>query len=191
MISTNDTGSPEGSFSEILRQRARVLSQAPTPEEDGDKISVLSFSLAGELYGIELGYLTETRQSFALRHVPHAPSYLVGIVNLRGELLPVLDLCPLLGLPQQRWPNIVPALLILSLQRNKLGLAAQRAEDIVSCSLKELKPPPISLESEHAVLIKGEVLIKNRPLILLDVEKLVQDPRFAGEEKEHSTRKNE
>ncbi len=179
-ISMDDSQPARENLREILRERALVLSEIPAKEESGEKISVLSFRLAEELYGIELGYLTETRQSVPLRHIPCAPSYLVGVINLRGELLPAVDLCPILGLPQQELGKIVPALLILSLKGNKLALAAERAEDILTFPLKELKSPPVSLEPERAPFIRGELLVNNRPLSLLDVEKLLQDLRLAG-----------
>lgn len=180
-ISTNDAEAT-ANLHEILRERARVLSEVPASEESGKRISVLSFRLAEELYGIELGYLTETRQSVLLRHIPCAAPYLAGLINLRGELLPVVDLCPILGLAEQKFSNIVPALLILSFQGNKLAVATERAEDILTFPLKELKPPPLSLDPERAVFIKGELLINNRPLSLLNMERLQQDTRFTGDE---------
>lgn len=177
----DETQPEEQSLQEILRQRARILSEVPTPEESGEKISILSFQLGEELYGIELGFLTETRQSVPLRHLPCSLTHLVGIINLRGELLPVVDLCPLLGVPQQQRPRIVPALLILAHKGNKFALVVDRTRDILTFPLKELKPPPLSLEPEHALFIRGELLVENRPLSLLDVEKVFEDPRFAEE----------
>ena len=169
------------SLQEILEERARILSEVPATEDGGEKISILSFQLYDELYGVELGYLTETRQSVSIRHVPCAPSHLIGIINLRGELLPVVDLCPILGLPQQPPRKIIPALLVLSLRGNKLAFVADQARDILTFAKKDIKPIPLSLESERAVFVRGELLVENRLISLLDVEKLLQDPRFTGE----------
>lgn len=171
---------------EILRERARILSEVPAPEESGEKISILSFQLGEELYGIELHYLTEMRQSVPLRRIPCAPAHLVGIINLRGELLPVVDFCPILGLPQRELAKIVPALLVLSFRGDKPALVVDRAQDILTFPLKELKPPPLSLDPERAIFIKGELLVENRPLSLLDVEKVLQDPRLAEKKTELS-----
>lgn len=169
------------SLQEIFEERAKILSEVPAPEESGEKISILSFQLYEELYGVELGYLTETRQSVAIRHVPCAPSHLVGIINLRGELLPVVDLCPILGLPQRPPQKMIPALLVLSLKGAKLALMADQARDILTFPKKELQPTPLSLEAERALFIRGELLVENRPISLLDVERLLQDPRLTGE----------
>ena len=180
-ISIDAAQSGEQSLREILQARARILSEVPASEEKGGNISILSFQLGAELYGIELVYLTETRQSVPLRHVPCAPSHLAGIMSLRGELLPAVDLRPILGLPQQEPPKIAPALLILSLKGNKLAVVVDQAQDILTFPVKELRPPPLSLEPERALLIAGELLVKARPLSLIHVEKLFQEPRLAGE----------
>ena len=79
----DNTETANEGLQEILHQRSRILSEVPTQEESGEKISILSFQLGEELYGVELKYLTETRQSVPLRHIPCAPSHLVGIINLR------------------------------------------------------------------------------------------------------------
>jgi len=166
---------------EILRERARILSEVPALEESGEKISVLSFQLREELYAVELVALTEMRRAVPLRHLPSAPPHLVGIINLRGELLPAVDLCPILGLPQHEWREVAPALLILSSKGNKLALVVDEARDILTFPLKELKPPPLSLEQERILFLRGELLLDDRPISLLDVEKLLQDPRLTGE----------
>lgn len=102
-------------------------------------------------------------------------------MSLRGELLPAVDLRPILGLPQQEPPKIAPALLILSLKGNKLAVVVDQAQDILTFPVKELRPPPLSLEPERALLITGELLVKARPLSLINVEKLFQEPRLADE----------
>lgn len=169
----------ENSLQEILQERARILSEVPAPEEDREKISVFSFQLGEEHYGIELRYLAETRRAVTVRRLPSAPSHLVGIINLRGELLPVIDLCPILGLPQKEWNKIVPTLLVLGLKENKWAVVVDSAQDILTFSTKEIMPPPLSLDPEHAPFIRGELLLENRPLSLLDMERLQQDPRLA------------
>jgi len=173
-------------FAELLRERARILSEVPAQEESGEKISALSFVLSGELYGIELKYLAETRQSTPLRRLPLAPPHLAGLMNLRGELVPVVDLGPIVGLGQRETAQTLAAVLVLSLQGSKLALAVDHAEDILTFPARELQPPPLSLEPERALFIRGEYLFDRRLLSLLDVEKIVADPRIAGQGREGS-----
>jgi purine-binding chemotaxis protein CheW len=171
-------------FTELLRQRARILSEVPAQEESGETISALSFVLSGELYGIELKYLAETRRSTPLRRLPSAPPHLAGLINLRGELVPVVDLGPIVGVGQREMAQTLAAVLVLSLEGSKLALAVDQAEDILTFPVRELQPPPLSLEPERALLIRGAYLFDRRLLSLLDVEKIVADPRFAGSGRE-------
>lgn len=164
----------------LFRERARILSEVPAPEESGEKISALSFELGGELYGIELKHLAETRRGTPLRRLPCAPPHLAGVMNLRGELVPVIDLGPIVGLGQKEIPATLSAVLVLSVQASKLALAVDRVKDIVTFAAKELQPPPLSLELERAIFIRGEYLIDRLALSLLDMEKIVADSRFAG-----------
>jgi len=165
---------------ELFRERARTLSEVPVPEESGEKIAALSFELGGEIFAVELKHLAETRRATPLRRVPGAPSHLAGVMNLRGELVPVIDLGPILGLGQKEIPATLSSVLILSVQASKLALAVDRVKDIVTFAVKELKPPPLSLEPERAIFIRGEYLIDRLALSLLDMEKIVADSRFAG-----------
>ncbi len=169
---------------ELFSERARILSEVPAADESGEKIAALSFQLAGELYGIELKYLAETRQSMPLRRLPGVLPHLAGAMNLRGELVPVVDLGPILGLGPREMPAAVSAVLVLSVEGSKLALAVEQAKDILTFAAKDLQPPPVSLEPERAIFIRGAYLIDGRLLTLLAVEKILADPRFAGEVRE-------
>jgi purine-binding chemotaxis protein CheW len=168
-------------LSEIFSERARILSEVPAADESGERIAALSFQLAGELYGIELKYLAETRQSMPLRRLPGVLPHLAGVMNLRGELVPVVDLGPILGLGRRETPAATSAVLVLSVEGSKLALAVEEAKDILAFAAKDLQPPPLSLEPERAIFIRGEYLIDGRLLSLLAVEKILADPRFSGE----------
>lgn len=166
---------------ELFSERARILSEVPAADESGEKIAALSFQLAGELFGIELKYLAETRQSMPLRRLPGVLPHLAGVMNLRGELVPVVDLGPILGFARREAPAAVSAVLVLSVEGSKLALAVEEAKDILAFAAKDLQPPPLSLEPERAIFIRGEYLIDGRLLSLLAVEKILADPRFSGE----------
>lgn len=166
---------------ELLRERARILAEVPAAETGGEKIAALSFHLSGELYGIELKYLAETRPATPLRRLPGVLPHLAGVMNLRGELVPVVDLGPILGVGRREISGVAPAVLVLSAHGSKLALAVDQANDILAFPAGELKPPPVSLEPERAIFIRGEYLTAGRLLNLLDVDKILADPRLSGD----------
>ena len=165
----------------LWRERARILAEVPPLEETGEKLAVLSFQLGEETYGVELRCLAETRRSVPVRRLPGAPRHLLGAANLRGELVPVVDLCPILGLRQREMGPVLPCLLILAQQRDKLALAVDRTKEIVAFPAKDIQPPPLSLDPDRASFVRGEILVNHRPLILLEIEKIAADPRVAGQ----------
>lgn len=168
-------------LSELWRERARILAEVPPAEETGEQLAVLAFQLGEETYGLELKCLSETRRSVPVRRLPGGPRHLLGAANLRGELVPVVDLCPILGLPQREVGAVLPCLLILAQQRDKLALAVDYTREIVTFPAKDIQPPPLSLDPHRAMFVRGEILVDRRPLILLDVEKITADPRLAGQ----------
>ena len=171
-------------LTELLRERARILSEVPPQEEPGERIAALSFQIDEEIYCVELRYLLEMRQATPLRRLPGVLPHLAGVMNLRGELLPVVDLRPVLGLGKSETSGTAPATLVLTFKGDKLAVAVDRARDILSFPANELKPPPMSLDPERAAFIRGEHLLEGRLMTLLDVEKILTDARFAGETRE-------
>ncbi len=171
-------------LTELFRERARRLSEVPPAEESGERIAALSFELGEEWYAIELKYLLEMRQATPLRRLPGVVPHLAGVMNLRGELLPVVDLRPILGLVKTEIGSIAPAVLVLAFQGGKLAAAVDRARDILSFPARELKPPPVSLDPERGAFIRGEYLVAGRLLSVLDMEKILTDARFAADTRE-------
>lgn len=171
-------------LTELLRERARILSEVPPQEEAGEHIAALSFQIDDEVYCVELKYLLEMRQATPLRRLPGVLPHLAGVMNLRGELLPVVDLRPVLGLGKSETSGTTHSTLVLSYKGDKLAVAVDRSRDILSFPANDLKPPPMSLDPERAAFVRGEYLLEGRLMTLLDVEKILTDPRFAGETRE-------
>lgn len=87
---------------QILRGRARRLAQVPEREQAAaDAIEILEFALAGERYGIETPFVREIQPLHELTPVPCTPSFVAGVINVRGELLSVIDVKKFFDLPER------------------------------------------------------------------------------------------
>ena len=85
----------------ILEKRARLLAQVPeTADEDAVSIDLAVVTVGDERYGIDVGFLREVRPATAVTPVPSLPPIWAGLINLRGNLCPVLDLARYLGVPK-------------------------------------------------------------------------------------------
>jgi purine-binding chemotaxis protein CheW len=171
-METIETSLTDERLEEILRERARLLSEAPDAEEDRGKTSAIVFQLGEEFFGVELNQLLETRQPTPLRRIPCAPSYLAGLVNLRGEILPVIDLRPHLGLPAGESGD-ASSLLVLLHKDKKLALAVDRVKEILNIAPLDLKTPPLSLDASQAIFTRGEVVAENHIVTVLDIERIL------------------
>lgn len=100
---------------------------------------MLVFSLADELYGLEVAHLQEIVEHPAIHYVPRAPTTLLGAINFHGSIVPIVDLAELLGFP---WRETSPRLLVLTPQWHSVGLAVHTLRGIVPYRPEQLLPLP-------------------------------------------------
>lgn len=155
----------------ILERRARDLARAAviSPAEAGEQIRVVSFRLAAELYCIEIAYLLETALLTELAKVPGAPSCIVGISNLRGQLFPVADLKRLFSMPDKGL-TAETKIIILHASGNILGVLTDGIAGNSVQPLSGFMPLPVTLQLPGTEFIRG---ITSTGLMLLDGEKLL------------------
>ncbi len=157
------------------------LSDAPRPEVAGAEApqEYLAFSLTDETYAVPIGTVREIVKVPPLTEVPRAPRELLGVMNLRGEVLPVYDVRPRLllagGVQPITGPGDVPAqarIVLVKSEAGDAGILADGVEGVVRLlpSLTE-PPPPGGTEKPFLVGLsrRGE-----RLYILLDVEKVLE-----------------
>lgn len=86
----------------VLEERARMLARQVTSDDNGDGLDVLAFVVAGRAYAVELGYVSEVVSGAAISRLPWAPLALVGVINVRGQIVVVMDVARLLGIGATR-----------------------------------------------------------------------------------------
>lgn len=109
----------------ILEQRARRLALAPVEETDRREMVDLVFVRSGrELYGLDVQYITALRPVERITRVPRVPEWVVGVVNLRGHILSVVDLRRFFDLPEGQGQGISPYLITVETPEMELALLA-------------------------------------------------------------------
>lgn len=128
---------------------------------------MLAFTLADELYGIEVAHLQEIVERPTLHYVPRAPTTLLGAINFHGNIVPIVDLAELLGFP---WRESSQRLLVLTPQWHSIGLAVHALRGIVPYRPEQLLPlPPDQQEGCIRAVHPGADAMIN----LLDTGKIV------------------
>lgn len=157
----------------ILRARARALArQVENVPEAATQVEVLEFRLAAEQYAVETAYVSAVHPLKDLTPLPCAPPFVRGVVNVRGLILPVIDLKKFFDLPEEGLTDLHR---IIQVQGNDmtLGLLADAVvgvRAIAAASLQSSLPTLTGIRSDY---LKG---IAAERLVVLDVARILADP---------------
>ena len=156
----------------ILKQRARTLAQEPQiPAAAQDTLEIVEFMLAYEKYGIELAYVREVYPLTELVPLPGTPQFVSGIVNVRSQVLSVIDLKKFFGLPEKGLTDLNKIIIIRD-DRMEFGILADTIDGIHKVSTNDIQTAVPALTGIRADYIKG---VTGEPLIILDAQKLLRD----------------
>lgn len=159
----------------ILRERARRLARSRRqPVKESPLIEVLEFTLAEERYAIETIYVREVLPLRELTAVPCAPSFVLGITNLRGEVLSIIDLKGFLNLPIKGITEL-DKVIVLHSPDMEFGMLADTIVGARSIEVAELEQDSPILDSIGAQYLKG---VTRERLIVLAAESILSDPRI-------------
>ncbi len=139
-----------------------------TPEQESE---LLSFRLGGEEYAVLVADVREVLKSYHLTIVPNSPDYILGVMTLRGTVLPIIDLCKRFGLAQAT-KDEKSRIVVASSADEEAGLLVDRVTGVFRILPEEIKPVPENIE-QGAEFLRGIVRTADRLYILLDLEKVV------------------
>jgi len=159
----------------ILRARAQALarpsSSAPAPST---MLELLEFRLASERYALEIRHVQDVHPLRDLTPLPCTPPFVLGIVNLRGRILPVFDLKKFFDLPEQGLTDLHRIILVRG-NDLELGLLADVIVGVRSVAVDSLQPSPPTFTGIRAGYLKG---IGEERLVVLDLDRILSDPKI-------------
>ena len=136
------------------------------------------FMLAGEEYGLEILKVQEIRGNAQLTRIPNAPAHLLGALNLRGIIIPVVDLRKRFDLPKaERTRNTVVIVLSVtdSIGRRVMGIVVDGVSGVIDVNAADIRAAPDLGGVVHAEFIMGMTLTGGRTVILLDSDRMLAD----------------
>jgi purine-binding chemotaxis protein CheW len=141
---------------------------------------IVSFRVAQQDFCIDIGSVREIRGWTPTTVLPHAPEYITGVMNLRGAVLPVVDLSARLGLgPTEPSPRHV--IIIAMIDGNTVGLLVDAVSDILTVASDEIKPTPDVAAGPAKALVEGVLAVEDRLIRLIDLDRVL--PARQGDEK--------
>ncbi len=161
---------------EILRDRAHQMAAplASTQHEERQRSDVVVFTLAQEEYGIESRHVDQVASMRECVPIPGASSLILGIMNLRGQLIPIINLKSIFDL-SGTVASMESKAIILHVGEITFGIQADSVAGVVSIAANQLHPPPPTLTGIRAEYCAG---ITSNALIVLNTERLLTDEKL-------------
>lgn len=159
--------------------KAVVMQEIKEQEEDTQKGRFLTFSLGGESYGIEIQYVTEIIGLQPITEVPELPEYIRGIVNLRGKIIPVMDVRLRFRKPFLEY-NDRTCVIVIDIREFSIGLIVDSVSEVLSIPDEEIVPPPEVGKNYSNRYIRGIGKVGNDVKLLLDCGKLLTEDNLEG-----------
>ncbi len=132
----------------------------------------LTFTLGHEEYGVEILKVQEIRSYEAPTTIANAPPFLKGVVNLRGVIVPIVDMRIKFGLSKAEY-NQFTVVIILNVAHRVVGMVVDSVSDVLQLSGEQIREAPQFGASLDAAYITGLGTVDERMLILIDIEKLM------------------
>lgn len=144
--------------------------------ESGEVNQYLTFQLGTEQYGVNILQVREIRGFSPVTQIPHSPRHMLGVLNLRGLIVPVIDLRMRFGLEVQDYtPTTVVIVLNLQSEQGQqdVGVVVDAVSDVVNVSPEQTKPRPAFGSREGGEFVSALAALEDRMVLLLDIDKIL------------------
>lgn len=143
-------------------------------DDDTQKDRFLSFKIANEDYGIEIKYIIEIIGIQKITKVPNISEYIKGIINLRGNIIPVVDVRTRFGLKEIEY-NDRTCIIVVRLSNTSIGLIVDEVQEVVNITEENIAPPPATNKGSHSKFIQGIGKVGKNVKILLSINRLLYE----------------
>ncbi len=137
----------------------------------------LTFRLGNEEFGIKILKIKEIIGLIDITPMPQAPEFVKGVINLRGKIIPVIDLRLRFGMESKEYDEktciIVVEILISDSQTTFIGIVVDSVSEVINISSKDIEMPPQFGTSVNIEFISGIAKVKNKVVLLLDIDKVL------------------
>ena len=138
----------------------------------GNDIQLVVFKLGREEYGVSILQVQEIKRITEITRVPHSPDYIKGVMNLRGSILPVIDLKKRLNLPPAEYTDDT-RIIITKVEDIVVGMIVDAVSEVTTIDQNNIEPPQAVVGGIAADYISGVGKLENRLLILLNADAII------------------
>jgi purine-binding chemotaxis protein CheW len=135
-------------------------------------LQLVSFRLASEEYGIEITKVQEIILMGEITRVPQTPEYIMGLINLRSTVIPIVDLRLRFALKQEQLTDET-RIMVVNVAGKTIGIIVDAVSEVLRISQEQISPPPPTVAGLGREYLTGLVKLDKRLLILLDIDKIL------------------
>lgn len=154
---------------------------AVTAQEKGSQY--LTFMLAGEHYAVEILRVREIRGWSPVTRIPKSPAFLLGVLNLRGAIVPIIDLRRRLSLEPAAY-TCVTVTIVLAVEsshgKRNFGIVVDGVSDVLEVPSSDVQPPPEVSKCANTEFISGLATVADTMVMLLDIDKLLNEEELSA-----------
>lgn len=140
----------------------------------GDLIQLVTFRIGEEEFGVDILRVQEIIRMMPITKVPNAPPFVEGVINLRGKVIPVIDMRKRFGMAAAPHDNHT-RIKVMDLGDQTVGFVVDAVSEVLRIQESTVEPPPAVVAGVGSEYMRGVGKLENRLLILLDLNKLLSD----------------
>jgi purine-binding chemotaxis protein CheW len=160
---------------QILARRAHSLALEAIETEITHRLSLLLFRIGEEWYAVRLAAVREIFQEYDITQIPCVPTFILGVVNVRGEILSVTDPARIMGIGQVvPVDGVMPPAVVVADGEVTTALVVEEIGDITEVADDALEPPVSIIDRSQAEFIEGSVFVDGTMVGLINVERILE-----------------
>lgn len=144
------------------------MEQKEKQQLSGEVVQVVSFRLGSEEYGVDISQVQEIIRMVEITHVPRAPHFMEGVINLRGQLIPIIDLRTRFSMPRAGHTKST-RIVVTEIGSKKVGIVVDSVSEVLNLPIEQVEEAPDMIAGVGTEYIQGVGKISNRLIILLDL----------------------
>lgn len=143
------------------------------------EIQLVVFDLASEAYGVDIGAVREIIRMQEITCVPRTPEFVEGVINLRGKVIPVIDLRRRFGLPVAD-QNDDNRIVVVDIGGQGIGVIVDAVTEVLRLATDAVEPPSAVITTTDSDYLLGIAKVENRLIILLDLERVLTEEEMSA-----------
>lgn len=157
-----------------MNNTMEVKTQKGLKAQTEEVLQLVSFTIGQEEFGLDIQCIQEINRVVDITRVPNSPEYVTGVINLRGKVIPIIDLRKRFGFPPKESDKNT-RIIVVELAGMVVGFMVDAVREVIRIPKNITEPPPTIVAGIGSEFITAVAKLENRLLILLDLERILHE----------------